>query len=568
MKHSTKLSKSLCLLVCLFMGSVFTAVAADFMVDSICYNIIGDNEVEVTRRDVKYSGEVIIPATVVNEGITYQVIRIGNSAFYSCPDLTMVDIPEGVTSINDYAFYFCTSLEVLELPNSLERIGIMSLHNCSSLTSLYIPRNLTEIGRNALGGCSSITNYMCSGMNPYFKTVGGVLFTKDMTQIVAYPPAATATTYDIPSTVTTIWQRTFNYANNLTEITIPEGVTWVGPGAFMECDGIVSLDFPNGVQHIGASGFCGCDNLISVHLPASLDTITNSMVSELTALTELTIPRNVKFIDNFAFTESTGIVSIIFEEGSCLQAIGDRVFEKCTSLEYFDMPNTVTSIGAQIFGYCSSLKHVHLSDNLTSMGNSTFWECTSLLEGEVPGGLTKIHNLFIKCTSLKRARIGDRNSTPGTTTLQNACISTCPQLEYLELGNNIDSLADLSITGVGNLKVVVCWPLAPPKCHYYWDAFSPSPQSLDAVLYVPKASLEAYTVANEWKKFKTIVPIDDLGDVNGDSAVNMDDLTALINILLTADIAARDLPLADTNLDGAIGMDDLTTLINILLTGN
>ena len=567
MKKCNSLFLHLCLLAVLQIGGVFTSAAADFMVDSICYNIIGDNEVEVTRRDVKYSGEVIIPATVVNDGMTYQVTRIGNSAFSSCQELTMVDIPEGVTSINDYAFYFCTSLEVIELPNSLERLGIMSLHNCSSLTSLYIPRNLTEIGRNALGGCTNITNYMCSGMNPYFKTVGGVIFTKDMTQIVAYPPAATATTYDIPSTVTTIWQRTFNYANNLTEINIPEGVTWVGPGAFMECDGLVSLDFPDGVQHIGASGFYGCDNLISVHLPASLDTITNSMASELTALTELTIPRNVKFIDNFAFIESTGIVSITFEEGSCLQAIGDRVFDSCTSLEYFDMPKTVTSIGAQIFGYCSSLKHAHLSDNLTSMGNSTFWECTSLLEGEVPSGLTKIHNLFIRCTSLKRAKFGDKNAT-GTTTLQNVCIGTCPQLEYLELGNNIDSLESLSITGVDNLKVVVCWPLVPPRCHSYWDTFSPSPQSLDAVLYVPKASLEAYTVANEWKNFKTIVPIDDLGDVNSDGYVNMDDLTAFINILLTADIAARDLPLADTNLDGAIGMDDLTTLINILLTGN
>ena len=180
MKYLYKHSKALCLVFCLFMGSVFTAAAADFMVDSICYNIIGENQVEVTSRSVKYTGEVIIPATVVNDGITYQVTRIGSSAFYSCRELTMVDIPEGVTIINSYAFYFCTSLEVIELPNSLERIDIMALHNCSSLTSLYIPRNLTEIGRNALGGCINITNYMCSGMNPHFKSVGGVIYTKDI----------------------------------------------------------------------------------------------------------------------------------------------------------------------------------------------------------------------------------------------------------------------------------------------------------------------------------------------------------------------------------------------------
>ena len=58
-----------------------------------------------------------------------------------------------------------------------------------------------------------------------------------------------------------------------------------------------------------------------------------------------------------------------------------------------------------------------------------------------------------------------------------------------------------------------------------------------------------------------------LGDVNGDQAVNMDDLTMLINVLLGSDISFNT-PLADSNLDGEVNMDDLTALINILLNNN
>ena len=111
MKEITKPSKMYCVLAFLLVACLFPALAADFEVDGICYNVINENEVEVTSPDsVKYAGEVLIPSTVVNAGTTYRVTRIGNKAFYSCKDLTVVDIPEGVTSIGDNAFAGCGKL--------------------------------------------------------------------------------------------------------------------------------------------------------------------------------------------------------------------------------------------------------------------------------------------------------------------------------------------------------------------------------------------------------------------------------------------------------------------------
>ncbi len=57
------------------------------------------------------------------------------------------------------------------------------------------------------------------------------------------------------------------------------------------------------------------------------------------------------------------------------------------------------------------------------------------------------------------------------------------------------------------------------------------------------------------------------GDVNGSGVVNMDDLSELINFLLTNDASAINMEGADCNLSGVVNMDDLSELINFLLTG-
>ena len=57
------------------------------------------------------------------------------------------------------------------------------------------------------------------------------------------------------------------------------------------------------------------------------------------------------------------------------------------------------------------------------------------------------------------------------------------------------------------------------------------------------------------------------GDVNGDHNVNISDVTALINYLLSLNATGVNVNAADCNQDGAINISDVTTLINYLLSG-
>ena len=58
------------------------------------------------------------------------------------------------------------------------------------------------------------------------------------------------------------------------------------------------------------------------------------------------------------------------------------------------------------------------------------------------------------------------------------------------------------------------------------------------------------------------------GDVNGDGNVNIADVTALINYLLSRDASAVNLDAADCDQSSQVSIDDVTALINYLLSGS
>ena len=128
-------------------------------------------------------------------------IRIANLAFMDCPNLTSVSFPG----------------------NSVTNIGNSAFRGCRGLTSFTIPSSVTFIGIDAVRDCTNLTEIVVVSNNPSFSNNSGdsvnVLYNKDITTLINYPSGNIASSYTIPSTVTTIFDAAFNNSSNLTSVT-------------------------------------------------------------------------------------------------------------------------------------------------------------------------------------------------------------------------------------------------------------------------------------------------------------------------------------------------------------
>ena len=76
---------------------------------------------------------------------------IGKGAFYGCTSLSMLNLPNVLTTIGSDCFYECKELSSINLPQSLKNIGKYAFCRCEKLTSLVVPSADTIIGRYAYG---------------------------------------------------------------------------------------------------------------------------------------------------------------------------------------------------------------------------------------------------------------------------------------------------------------------------------------------------------------------------------------------------------------------------------
>jgi hypothetical protein len=136
-------------LILLFLLLPMMANAYSFSDGTFAYDINKDKQtVTVVANTNAYSGDLVIPATVTNEGQTYQVTEIGASAFKNCTRLYSIQFPEGLKIIGNNAFVGCTGLESIKLPNSLEQINYAAFMGCRLLEKVDLGNGVRVIHCN------------------------------------------------------------------------------------------------------------------------------------------------------------------------------------------------------------------------------------------------------------------------------------------------------------------------------------------------------------------------------------------------------------------------------------
>ena len=284
-----------------------------------------------------------------------------------------------------------------------------------------------------------------------YATVDGILYSKDMTQLLRYPQNHQGSTvFRIPDSVTTIGNNAFAKCQRLTEVIIPGTVTSMGGGqnvwqsAFPYCVSLEKVTLGEGIEQIGGYAFYNCTALTDVVLPESLTGLGSYAFGYCTALTEIALPESVT-------------------------TMGTSVFYYCKALREVALPEGITEIPNNTFYNCTSLEQVTLGSQITKIGTQAFYSCKALAEVKIPATVTDVgNNAFLNCENLMAVRFFGDAPNFGTSVFRNA-----PSLTVYYYANNATwtgevrqaAGADVNWKGVcGSGHTLVTTPGIPATC--------------------------------------------------------------------------------------------------------
>jgi hypothetical protein len=326
-----------------------------------------NSAITITSFAGSLASALTIPGTINGLPVT----SIGPRAFYFCPKLTQVTIPDSVTTIREYAFSSCGSLSSVVFGNNVTNIGSFAFAFCSSLTSLTLPNNAISIGTNAFAACSGLTS---------------IVIPDSVTSLgdFAFGSCGGLSNVVIGAGVTNIGNFAFTFCTNLTGITIPQNTTRIGISAFSSCSNLASATIANG--NIGDFAFNSCASLNNVVLGTGVTNVGNFAFAYCTGLPAITVPNNVASIGVEAFYSCSNLVNAFIDSDN----VGDYAFSSCGNLGSVVFGNGVTNIGVGAFANCSGLASVTIPSSVTDIGGGAFSSCDSLTSVIIGSGVNRV----------------------------------------------------------------------------------------------------------------------------------------------------------------------------------
>ena len=444
-----------------------------FTSGQITYTVTGENTVECSGVD-NTATSIEIPATVVNDDVTYEVKAIGQAAF-QWSKLTEVVIPGSVDSIKSFAFYY-SYLNKVTFGDGVKYIGDYAFSSLG-LTNLTLPNSVEWIGNSAF------YNQHDSNYQPCLTQVDLGDGVKYIGKSAFYKLAATS--IEIPASTEEIASTCFLYSK-LETVTLNEGLKKIGDGAFNGCSALKSITLPSTLEEVGTEVFLNDKSLTAINIPANLTSIGESMIAN-TAVGTITLdPANTAFVveNNVLYTADKKLLQMAPMAGVTTHVVND---------------NCLGIVGGAFWG--SQLQSITLNKGLLALGYACF-ENSSLSEINLdgPDSIAFIDEQVFAATRLTEVVL-----PPNPHYLNDGQFASCTALTSLTIPEGVTEIYPHALNNCTALQKITCLSAVPPTVMDYYDYYDMPfyNSNNNATLYVPKGTKAAYG-DTEWSYYNIV----------------------------------------------------------------
>jgi hypothetical protein len=231
------------------------------------------------------------------------------------------------------------------VPNTVTRLYNYAFNGTRNLSTLTIPATLATWSSSTVNNQSSIARVEVDSSNTNFKSIDGVIYSKDGSILIYYPQSKSELSFTIPNTVTALGNYAIRTTFFLQHIVLPSGLKTIGFGAFQFNYSLKSIStIPATVTAIQENVFYGSSALPAINVdPAN---------------------PNFKSINGVLFNKA-GTILIAYPSGAMARSytlpqtvavINNSSFVN-DFLEYLSVPQTVTT--QSFLGYLDGLKSIN-----------------------------------------------------------------------------------------------------------------------------------------------------------------------------------------------------------------
>ena len=583
----------------------------------------GENVTEVTiTNNVTYIGKnAFTQSSLRSVTMGNSVTEIGERAFEFCSSLSSVTFGNSLTTIGVAAFCECSELSDVTLPNSLEVIGDEAFSH-TGLQSIVIPDKVTYLGW-CFSFCPELKSIVIGkGVTEiedgaFYRTMPTYVECRATTPPTIYSDTFVHYYYD---------DYTGEYTLDDVTLVVPGGsisayrshTYW---GEFNNIEAITTFDFYVDGLYYKKTG----TNTASVtYRDTGYGSYSASTITIPATVTYSGVTYKVTGIDNNAFQSSPNLTKVTI--GSNVKSIGQHAFRYCHKMTSVTIPDNVESIEYNAFGDCNTLSSVVIGKGVTSIGtygfDSPLTSVTCLAKTPPTIDYTSAFKsstysnaiLMVPSSSLTAYKnaYGWKNFTNivGIVTIDealnvsggNISFSTSTDYPWTVMSDNGRTYAQSGNAGVHSSSSILTATVSVSKkttltfdfkawgegsstmydqCVFSIDGtnkFVYGAKQNNWETYTVEIPAGTHTLTWSYTKDGSINPTGDYfavdnvaissitaGDIDGDGKVNIDDVTALIDMLLSGNTSGN--PGADVDGDGKVNIDDLTALIDKLLAG-